>query len=275
MRLADAAKVDKYTWTITLYLAAQDVKFRASDSWDTNWGETGFPDGTGVQNGPNIHVPTAGFYKVTFNDATGAYTFTALSGTAFTTIGIIGTATPGGWDSDTNLEQDANDPHVWAAQLTLAAGEAKFRANDDWGNNWGSDTYPSGYGIGNGPNIAVPVGGTYFIRFNDVTGEYSFMAIGNSNPYTTVGLIGPAQPGGWDSDTDLIKNPANPFLWSKSVTITESEAKFRANDAWDVNWGASAFPGGVAIQNGANIPTKAGTYFVTFNSGTGEYYFLK
>lgn len=276
LRLADPAKVDKFTWTTTLYLmAGKKVKFRASDDWGDNWGGTDFASGTGTKNGPDITVPADGYYKVTFNDNTGAYTFTALSPSVYTTIGIIGDATAGGWDSDTDLTKDPQNPHVWTGTFTLTPGAAKFRAENDWANNWGSDTAPSGVGIGNGPNIPVEVGGTYFVRFNDATGEYSLMATGNSTPYTTVGIIGPAQSGGWDSDTDMIKNPTNPFLWSKMITINDGAAKFRADNAWTVNWGSTTFPGGVGIQNGSDIPTKAGTYFVTFNSGTGEYTFLK
>ena len=276
LRLADPAKVDKSTWTTTIYLiGGNKVKFRASDDWADNWGGTSFASGTGTKNGPDITVPTTGYYKVTFNDNTGAYTFTAISAPVFTTIGVIGDATAGGWNTDTDLTKDANDPHVWTGTITLTTGAVKFRAENDWANNWGSNTAPSGVGIGNGANIPVTVGGTYFIRFNDATGEYSLMAVGNSTPYPTIGIIGPAQSGGWTSDTDMVKNPSNPFLWSKLITLTDGEAKFRANNDWAANWGSTTFPGGVGLQNGANIPTKGGTYFVTFNSGTGEYYFLK
>lgn len=276
MRLADPTGVDKYTWTTTVFLTGgKKVKFRAADDWADNWGGSVFASGTGTKNGPDITVPASGYYKVTFNDRSGDYTFTPLTPPEFGTIGIIGDATPGGWDADTDLTRDPADPHVWTGTVTLTTGSAKFRAENDWATNWGSDTSPSGFGIGNGPNIPVAVGGTYFIRFNDVTGEYSLMNPTNAAPYATIGIIGPAQPGGWDADTDLIKNPTNPYLWSKVIDITDGEAKFRADNDWAVNWGSTTFPSGVGVQNGANIPTKAGKYFVTFNSGTGEYFFLR
>lgn len=275
MVLADPERIDKYNWTATVYLNTGEVKFRAMDGWDVNWGAAAFPSGTGTQNGANIPIAAAGYYKVNFNDQTGAYSFTSLNTPVYPTVGIIGSATPGGWDSDTDMTKDPNDPHVWTGTFTLTAGEAKFRANNAWDVNWGGNTAPSGVGTGGGPNIPVAVGGTYFVRFNDATGAYSLMSTQNSTAYPTVGIIGTAQTGGWDSDTDMIKNPSNPFLWSKVITLSEGEAKFRANNAWDVNWGSGDFPGGVATQNGNNIPTKDGTYFVTFNSGTGEYYFLK
>jgi hypothetical protein len=272
LRIADPA--DKFTWSTILYLNSGEVKFRASDAWDVNWGANSFPDGTGTQNGANIPVANAGYYKVVFNDNTGAYTFTAVPAPLYITIGVIGSGTAGGWDSDTDLVPDALNPHIWTGVITFTDGEAKFRAENDWAANWGGATYPSGVGVGNGPNIPVKAG-TYAVRFNDATGEYFIMPQATATPFDKIGIIGSATPGGWDADTDLIKNPSNPFLWSKTITLTDAEAKFRADDAWDVNWGSTTFPGGIGLANGANIPVKGGTYFVTFNSGTGEYYFLK
>jgi len=277
MRLLDPTGVDKYTWTVTVYLiGGKEVKFRAMDAWDTNWGSGDFPSGTGVQNGPNIPIPASGYYKVILNDQTGAYSFNAVSGT-YTQIGIIGEGVGGWGDADEKfLTQSVSDPHVWTGTFTFTAADVKFRANASWSTNWGSDTYPSGYGVGNGPNIPVAVGGTYFVYFNDASGEYFFGPVANSTPYTHVGLIGPATPNGWGGpDLDLYKNPSNAYKWSRVVTLNDGELKIRADDDWSVNWGASTFPGGTGVQNGANIPGQAGTYFVRFNSLTGEYYFLK
>lgn len=41
------------------------------------------------------------------------------------------------------------------------------------------------------------------------------------------------------------------------------------------NWGASDFPSGIGVQNGANIPVKSGSYIVIFNDITGGYNFVK
>lgn len=275
MRIADPN--DKYTWTVTVYLNGggdNKVKFRAMDSWDENWGGTSFPEGTGTSAGSDISVPTSGYYKVTFNDQTGDYSFTQLAVTEFTSMGVIGAQSD--WGSDiADLTKSNTDPHVWTGTMALTAGEIKFRANDAWDNNWGASSFPSGFGVGGGPNINIPVSGTYFIYFNDVSGEYYLGPEASASPFTTVGIIGTATANGWDSDTDLVKNPANPYKYSAKLTLTEGEGKFRANDAWDVNWGASGFPAGTGAYGGANIPVQAGTYFVSFNSATGEYYFLK
>lgn len=64
-----------HDWNATLYLNGGGVKFRADYSWADNWGGSTFPSGISYKNGPNIPV-AQGWYKVYFNDITGAYFFT-------------------------------------------------------------------------------------------------------------------------------------------------------------------------------------------------------
>jgi hypothetical protein len=66
---------------------------------------------------------------------------------------------------------------------------------------------------------------------------------------------------------------ADPSEWTLRIELTDGEAKFRANDNWDVNWGAGTFPTGTGEINGANIPVTAGEYVISFNSFTGAYNF--
>ena len=261
----DTGSSSKYF--LTLNLAQGKAKFRANDNWDRNWGGADFPTGIGVQNGPDIPINQAGKYKVTFDTTTGAYNFEEV--VEFATLGIIGTATPGGWDTDTDLNKDAGNPDLWKANLTLTDGVVKFRANEAWTLNWGGLTFPTGTGIPNGPDIAVTAG-EYQISFNTNTLEYKFLLIGN---YNSVGIIGDATPGGWDTDTDMVQDPNDKSLWKLRIILTEGEAKFRADNDWTVNWGGGDFPTGVAEQDGPNIPIPAGEYIVRFNSTTGEYSF--
>ena len=51
-----------------------ELKFLVDSSWNPNWGNSTFPYGWGVGNGPNIPVG-AGDYRVIFNDITGYYHF--------------------------------------------------------------------------------------------------------------------------------------------------------------------------------------------------------
>lgn len=256
---------DKY-FTV-LDLSVGEAKFRQDDAWDINWGSPDFPTGTGALGGDNILVDKAGTYMVDFDKSTGEYSFGEEI--TFSTIGIIGDATPGGWDDDTDLTQSNADPNVWSANVTLIDGEAKFRANDEWVIDWGAGDFPTGVGTQGGDNIPV-IAGEYKVSLNTETGEYNFQEIVD---YASVGIIGDATPDGWDADTDMEKDDTNGALWSLRVILTDGELKFRADDDWAVNWGAGDFPMGIAEQEGANIPIPAGEYNITFNSVTGEYNF--
>lgn len=54
------------TWSITLDLTAEEIKFRANDNWDLNYGDSG-ADGSLELGGDNIAVPAAGNYTVTLD----------------------------------------------------------------------------------------------------------------------------------------------------------------------------------------------------------------
>lgn len=71
--LTPVSATNVHQWTTTLQLRADEFKFRANNTWTVNWGATAFPTGVGTQDGPNVKVTTAGYYKVTFDDQTGAY----------------------------------------------------------------------------------------------------------------------------------------------------------------------------------------------------------
>ncbi|MDO5655697.1 MAG: SusE domain-containing protein [Flavobacteriaceae bacterium] len=124
-------------------------------------------------------VPASGYYTFGINFETLSYTVTpydASGAAVYNTIGIIGDATPNGWDSDINMmRNEAHDPHNWYAQnVTLVNGAIKFRANDDWDVNWGGTTAYSGTGTLGGDNITV-TSGVYNIWFNDLTGDYQLI----------------------------------------------------------------------------------------------------
>ena len=248
-------------------LQVGEMKFRTTGSWDRNWGAVDFPTGVGEQNGPNIPINQAGRYEINFDTLTGIYSFEEI--VEFESIGIIGSATPGGWDEETQLTKSSTNPDLWKIVLTLTDGEAKFRANNSWDVNWGALDFPSGTGTPGGDNIPVTAG-EYIITFNTSTLEYNFLEVVE---YETVSIIGDATPGGWDNDTPMVKDPNDKTQWKLRATLTDGEAKFRANNDWDVNWGNGDFPEGVGEQDGPNIPVTAGDYFIDFNSVTGAYKF--
>lgn len=257
------------TWELPEIQLGQGDIYRFAEMPDFNGKNFGDADGDGVAElfGPNIPFPADlqnAFYKIEFNDKTLSYTYTFLR---FPSIGIIGSATPGGWDTDTNMEDQGDG--TFELKIELIDGEAKFRANDSWDVNWGGADFPEGIGEQNGPNIPVTAG-KYIVTFNPGTGAYKFEVDAG---YESVGIIGSATPGGWDTDTDMTDNGDGTY--SLLIGLDGGEVKFRANNAWDVNWGAADFPSGTAVVNGANIPVGAGVYFVTFDSNTGAYNFAE
>ena len=63
------------TWAVTLDLSVGQLKFRANDAWDWNYGDTG-PDGSLENNGDNIVIDTAGNYTIVLDLSTPrAYTY--------------------------------------------------------------------------------------------------------------------------------------------------------------------------------------------------------
>lgn len=252
-------------WTLEITLPSGPVKFRAENDWAINWGSADFPSGVGVQDGDNIPV-IAGDYFITFNSATGEYNFDVDS-----PIGIIGDATPGGWDSDTNMFQDPENENGFFIELFLNQGSCKFRKDDDWAVNWGSADFPSGIGVQDGDNIPIEQAGDYMITFDTLTGAYNFSEIVT---FESIGLIGDATPGGWDTETPLMQDGANPDVWMANIELVDGGCKFRANNDWAVNWGGTDWPSGVGVQDGDDIPAVAGLYEVSLNTATGEYNFL-
>lgn len=188
-------------------------------------------------------------------------------------IGLIGTATPDEWTRDTNMVQDPMNPDLWTMTIDLKTGEAKFRANDEWIIDWGADAFPSGVGEQGGANIPV-AGGPTIVTFNSATGAYNFES--TAPTFDTIGLIGTATPiGNFTDDVDMVKDSLVPWVWTLEVALGMGDAKFRANDAWTINWGGDTLVG-VGVQGGGNVPiVDPADYKVTFNTASFEYSFEK
>lgn len=191
-------------------------------------------------------------------------------GLSMPSIGILGTAL-NGWEVDVDM-QTIDGIKYTLYNYPLKAGAVKFRQDNTWNVNWGSDTFPSGVAYQNGPDIPIPILGNYDITFNRLTGEYFFFCV--SNCPASVGILGSAVPPSfsWDKDVNMATIDGKTYTL-KGYTFVDGEAKFRQDDSWNVNWGNSIFPTGNALPNGPNIPVKAGAYNVTFNSVTGDYSF--
>jgi len=154
------ASFEGYAYFASTQASPNDgFKFTDAPDWNNGiYGDDGSFSGMLTSPGDNIGV-TPGYYKINANTTTLTYSMTA------TQWGIIGSATPTGWDSDTNLTYDQTTKK-WSIVINLVGGqEIKFRANDDWGLNYG-DTGADGSLNEGGDNIAVPSDGTYLVELD-------------------------------------------------------------------------------------------------------------
>lgn len=183
----DPANADSYSFTG--YFQAGDFKMlEKKGQWQPQWGaasSSALAVNTGSGSDPaSFNIAASGYYTFTVNIEAMTYTlvpYDASGAATYPTIGIIGTATPNNWDSDTDMAQSAFNPHLWyiSSQLLKANQEMKFRANDAWDTSWGSDTAYTGQGTLGGPNIPVTLvsDGNYNIWFDDLTGRYIYVPV--------------------------------------------------------------------------------------------------
>ena len=170
--------VDTYVMTTTdgvaytlnyIPLTAGAVQFRQDNAWNFVWGGDTFPSGTKTTGG----IPTvAGYYNVTFNSTTGAYSFLPH------TISVVGTGV-GGWSVKTFEMSTVDGENYTLNGLVVLDGLVKFRENHAWKKSWGGDIWPSGATTANNLPSAA---GTYDVTFNRLTGAYDFgTALGVKN----------------------------------------------------------------------------------------------
>lgn len=148
-----------------------DFKFTKLRDWSAEYNYNSFTTyegGATEGSGGNIKMETAGFYMITADVPAAKLTV------APTVWGIVGSATPGGWDADTVMEYNTTD-ESWSITTDLIEGEFKFRANNDWGINLGGDIANLSAG---GDNIAITAG-NYTIKL------YITRSLGNAM-YATI-----------------------------------------------------------------------------------------
>ena len=157
-----------------------------------------------------------------------------------------------GWGSPVDYLYGGNNDGKYVGFMYLD-GEFKFRSHE---NSWDAPDWGAGSSEGSlkekGSNLKAEAG-YYQVNADIAAMTYSLTKI------TTIGIVGPAQEGGWDSDTDMTYNKET-GAWETTIKLNADEMKFRANDGWDINWGGTEK---ALTQGGANIKiTEAGTYFV-------------
>ena len=144
--------------------------------------------------------------------------------------------------------KDANDFYGFIN----ATGEFKIQKNQgSWATNWGGT---NGTLVAGGSNIAA--NGFVYVNANLNKMTYSVTEI------TSMGIIGDATTGGWETETALTYNAETGAWEATGVVLNAGSIKFRANGAWDINFGGAL--DNLTI-NGDNITVEAGTYNVALN----------
>lgn len=122
----------KYTG---FYYLDGEFKFKPNaDNWDD---DLEYVDGTTTNGtltsagGPNCPDPGAGFYKIDLDAASLSYNLTKIE-----SVSLIGGFND--WSGDVEMTYNTADG-CWEVTTDAVSGEFKFRANHDWGINWGGD----------------------------------------------------------------------------------------------------------------------------------------
>ena len=154
---------DGVHFTGFMYLNQNGFKFTTAPDWSgTGYGEN---FSTAPDAGNIVMTEPAGYYKVDVDLSAKTYTLTPI-----TSIGIIGSAAPNGWDSDVDLtyvpyNKETKEGRYWEAKnIKLKAGECKFRANDAWDMQWGFDGDKFVFSNNAPQKQFVPEAGTYDIK---------------------------------------------------------------------------------------------------------------
>ena len=243
--------------------------------------------------GDNIAAYTTHrYYSLTLDKTTPK----VIKNFSFNSLGVIGDATPTGWDADTDMQFNA-DKQRFYVDITLIDGTIKFRVDDAWTLDWGG---ADGLLEKGGANIAVTAGDyRIYVNLNDPanpTYELNAKMYGKDEPTSgtttpepepeptpTVqgwGLVG--EYNSWGGTPDIMLASDGTYLVAKGVELS-GQVKFRKDGGWDVNFGApgEVEPVEVAVNTelelvagGKNFTIAAGTYDVYLDDANAKAWFI-
>lgn len=267
-----------YTKTNFEIVGNGEMKF-TKGTWATAAGPDGLPTNPGFPTGvasdytgnSNNIIGVPGWWNVTYNIVTEAYTFSA-GVNPHKIIGING----GGLVSDVVLSTPDDINYSKESVVFATGGPAKFiekvsAITPSPTANWSDIAFPGGVGTQGGTLIPVPAG-VYYVFFDITTGAYSF------DP-TTVSIVGGFQ--GWSNTAAVDMTSADNvnYVLNNYTFATATGLKFMDNHSWNINMGSttnpSGFPNGTAVEaNATDIAVPAGTYNILFNRVTLAYQFV-
>lgn len=178
-----------------------------------------------------------------------------------TNWGVVGSATPNGWNGPDVPFYKTDKANVFVAYVGLLEGEIKFRQDNKWDVNYG-DTGANGTLEAGGDNIKVKAG-TYKITFDVTALKYTIDKL-------SWGLVGSATPNGWNAPDIALNYDPSSDQWRAIATLKDGEIKIRQNEAWDLNYGDKGADG-ILEAGGDNIAVKAGIYLITVDFKSLKY----
>ena len=248
-------------WEARETLNAGEFKFRASHDWSVNWGGT-FDNLS--QGGANLNLEADGAYIIRLYLSDEAPAYCTVKKDLGYPDNLYEIGNESGWSTSHILLGNGNGQYTGIYYLN---GEFKFKPNaDNWDDDYEKlegDAYAGTLKQDGGPNVDAPEAGVYQIDVNLAAMTYKL------TPIISVSIIGSVK-GMWDTDVDLEYN-VEAGCWEVTAELGAGEWKFRANHAWDINWGGSESD---LAQDGANLQlAEEGTYKVQlFLSYAGKHY---
>jgi starch-binding outer membrane protein SusE/F len=199
-----------------------------------------------------------------------------------TSWGVVGDATPNGWNGPDMPMYKSGVANTLVAYVTLNDGQIKFRRNNDWAVNLGSsgavepDPAPAGSLAANGKNLGVKKG-SYKITVDTTSNKYKIEAF-------TWGIVGDATANGWAGPDQPMSYDATEDVWRAVITVVDGSIKIRQNNDWVNNYGAATgidgdpiAASGALSAGGKNFGVKKGTYLITMdlkNAAAPKYTFV-
>lgn len=289
VEVTDKTVVNTFGGTVTAVAGA--------DAHNAECDESGYNTVAATLDGAAFSIATDGLYTVSY-DAT----LSEIVIDQMTTVAIIGDATPGGWDNDTDMTGSITaDGGSWEVTgVILKVGVMKFRYNCRWAIDRRIDTdalfdNANGYTVftnygnaigdllsGNeGPNIPVEERAEYTVTFSwdPASGVSATLTRTGDAPVITFdpadwkwGVLGDATANQWDADMNMYYGgeDAGTHSWYTAIALLDAGSfKFRINDAWDTNLGGTLAPGVASdlTLGGADLATPgAGAYYIVLQT---------
>lgn len=159
------------------------------------------------------------------------------------------------------------DNKVYEGYVYFATASAfKFTSARNWDNTNYGDSGTAGQlsTDGGAKDLNVTTPGYYLLKVDANALTYSATK-------TDWAIIGAATPNGWDTETPMTFDAAT-NTWRITLDLKADEFKFRANNAWDINFGDTGANGSLEY-GGDNIKVAAaGKYLVVLNLSNGGNY---